>query len=76
MGNVIELKVLCRKHSEIHQYIHCAACFNEVPADTSPKEYQLLEIGWTELGLQVWCPRHAMNVVNLDFDGQKLKALP
>ncbi len=76
MGNVIELKVLRRRGSAIQQYIHCAKCFNELPADTSPKEHQLLEVGWTEKGLQVWCVRHEENVMHLDFDGRKLRTLP
>ena len=75
MSNVIELKALRRMGSEIHQYIHCAECFNELPAGDSPKEYQMLEIGWTEKGLQVWCWRHGKNVLHLDFAGKKLKAL-
>ena len=61
--------------SEIHQYIHCAECFNELSDGDSPKEYQVLEIGWTEKGLQIWCRRHSKNVLHLDFAGQKLKAL-
>lgn len=76
MNNIIEFKALRRKESDIHQYIHCAECFNELRDGESPREYQVLEIGWTEKGLQIWCRRHIKNVLHLDFTGQKLKALP
>ena len=36
MGNVIALKVLRR--SEIHTYMHCAKCLDELPAGESLKE--------------------------------------
>ena len=73
MGNVIALKVL--RHSEIHTYMHCVKCLDELPAGESPKEYQWLEIGWTERGLQIWCSRHNENVLHLDLDSQKLRAI-
>lgn len=75
MGDVIEFKALRRTDSEIHQYIHCAECINELPAGMSPKEYQTLEIGWTEKGLQIWCAWHGKNVLHLDFANQKLKSI-
>ena len=78
MSNVIELKVFRRRSSAIHQYIHCAKCLDEFPASDSesPKAYQMIEVGCTEKGLQVWCVRHEENVLHLDFEGRKLKALP
>ena len=39
------------------------------PADVSPREWAQLEIGFTELGLQVWCKRCEVNVVHVDFEG-------
>ena len=28
-------------------------------------------IGWTRWGLQVWCPVHEVNIMHIDFEGQK-----
>jgi hypothetical protein len=52
-------------------YFHCGRCMDELPDDTSPQEYSRLELGWTKLGLQVWCIRHDLNVMHIDFQGQK-----
>jgi hypothetical protein len=57
--------------NEIEAFIHCALCLAELPADTSPQDYRRYDVGWTRLGLQVWCTRHDCNVVHVDFDGQK-----
>jgi hypothetical protein len=35
----------------------------------SPRDYQQNDIGWTELGLQVWCRRHQANIAHIDFQG-------
>lgn len=60
--------------NEIKMYIHCGLCIGELPegpAGQSPSDYADLEIGWTELGIQVWCKRHSCNVVHIDFEGQQ-----
>ena len=54
----------------ITMYLHCRKCLDEIPADTSPSTWAQLDVGWTEIGLQVWCKRHKCNVVNIDFEGQ------
>lgn len=54
----------------IGSYIHCAKCIVELPKDQSPQQYGSLELGWTKLGLQVWCKRHKCNVMHIDFQGQ------
>lgn len=56
---------------KITQYMHCAKCIKELPKDVSPRDYAQLEVGWTVLGLQVWCRRHNCNVMHVDFQGQK-----
>jgi hypothetical protein len=56
---------------EIHAYIHCGMCLTELPPDQSPREYASYEVGWTKLGFQVWCKRHEVNVMHVDFQGQK-----
>ena len=53
----------------IHAYFHCRKCLDERPADVSPKDWAQLEIGWTTIGFQVWCKRHDINVVHVDFQG-------
>jgi hypothetical protein len=37
----------------------------------SPKLYARLEVGFTPIGLQIWCARHDVNVVHIDFEGQQ-----
>ena len=29
------------------------------------------DIGWTKLGLQVWCKKHNCNMMHIDFQGQQ-----
>ena len=55
--------------NSIRTYIHCKQCLEEVPIGASPKEYSKTQTGWTELGLQVWCNRHEINIVHIDFEG-------
>ena len=58
----------------IAAFVHCRRCIEEinngeVDAD-SPKEYARLSVGFSEEGLQVWCNRHDINIVHIDFEGQ------
>jgi hypothetical protein len=55
----------------IGAFIHCGQCLTERPADISPRDYGRLEIGFTKLGIQVWCRRHECNVAHIDFQGAK-----
>ena len=57
--------------NEIEAYVHCAKCLAARPADKSPQEWASLEVGFTKLGIQVWCKRHQTNVVHIDFQGAK-----
>lgn len=57
--------------NEIAMYCHCGMCIAELPSGESPQSYAQLEVGWTKLGLQVWCKRHDVNVMHVDF--QKIK---
>lgn len=54
----------------IQSYMHCGVCLAERPADQTPQQWAQLEVGWTVLGLQVWCKRHKVNVVHIDFQGR------
>lgn len=56
---------------DIKKYFHCAKCLDELPKSTSPRDWGQLEIGYTPLGIQVWCKRHEINVVHVDFEGTK-----
>ena len=63
--------------NSISMYIHCGKCLQDFKDDApgtdgkSPSTYSQLEIGWTLLGIQVWCRRHECNVVHVDFEGEK-----
>lgn len=57
--------------NEIKSFFHCGLCMAELPRGTSPREYGSLEIGFTPLGVQVWCKRHEVNVAHIDFEGQR-----
>ena len=50
-------------------HMHCASCLDDLPDGMAPQQWQDLEVGWTELGLQVWCKRHDANIVLVDFVG-------
>ena len=67
MGKVIELWP--NTESEIEMFFNCGECLEELPSDTSPRDYQRLEVGWTIAGFQVWCKRHDMNIIHMDFEG-------
>lgn len=57
--------------NEIQGFLHCSLCLEERPKNISPREYASLEVGFTELGMQVWCKRHECNVLHVDFEGRK-----
>ncbi len=56
---------------EIIQYLHCKKCFAEKPKGVSPRDWADTEVGFTELGIQLWCKRHEINIVHIDFQGQQ-----
>lgn len=58
----------------ITQYVHCGQCLAELKAagfPQSPRAYARLEVGFTAIGLQVWCVRHRINVAHIDFEDQR-----
>jgi hypothetical protein len=55
----------------IKMYLHCALCLQEIPEGVSPKEWSKVQAGWTVRGIQVWCNRHNVNVLHMDFEGMK-----
>lgn len=64
-------KIELTNMDSIEVYFHCGLCLAEKPKDQSPMEYQRIQCGWTELGLQVWCVRHDCNIIHIDFEGVK-----
>lgn len=59
---------------EISAFIHCKQCLEEVKAADwkfSPAEHARFEIGWSARGMQVWCRRHDINVIHVDFEGRR-----
>ena len=57
--------------NEIVAFLHCRQCLLEMPDGYSPQTWSQLEIGWTRLGIQVWCRRHESNILHMDFEGHK-----
>ena len=58
--------------NEIKMFIHCGMCLKEeIPEGESPQSRQRIEAGWTELGLQIWCNRHDVNIVHINFEGKE-----
>lgn len=55
----------------IRLYFHCRKCLECLPENMAPQEWAQLEIGFSDLGVQVWCRRHECNVVHIDFQGQQ-----
>ena len=55
----------------IEMFFHCGRCLEGVPRGVSPREWAQLEVGWTKEGIQVWCKRHELNVMHIDFEGQQ-----
>jgi hypothetical protein len=70
---VQERKRKIQNTNVIKLYVHCALCMDELPAGLSPREWAQLEVGFTKRGIQVWCKRHELNVMHMDFEGQKHK---
>ena len=60
--------------NEIEMFFHCKKCLEELPPDTSPREWVRIEAGWSKRGLQIWCVRHEMNIIHVDLMGQKVRA--
>lgn len=55
----------------IVSYFQCAKCVAEIPSNVTPQDWARFNVGFTKLGIQVWCVRHNCNVVHCDFEDQK-----
>jgi hypothetical protein len=45
------------KDCEIQIYVHCKRCLADRPRGVKGREWEQLEVGWTDYGLQVWSDR-------------------
>ncbi|TSA54196.1 MAG: hypothetical protein D4R44_02010 [Actinobacteria bacterium] len=56
-------------------FFHCAQCLRELSEisrydnSMSPSDFQEIAVGYTDVGVQVWCKRHDLNIVHYDFEG-------
>ena len=69
-------------NNNIETFLHCELCYLELKnakteedfsligavAGESPMSYSRFEVGWTNQGFQVWCTRHNINIIHIDFD--------
>jgi len=49
-------------------FIHCGLCLQERPRTISAMDWARLSVAHTQRGFQVWCERHNVNVMNIDFE--------
>lgn len=61
--------------NHIIQYFHCKQCLDELPEDMTPQAYSHNEVGFTEVGFQVRCIRHDMNIAHFDLQGAKVRPI-
>lgn len=64
MSKVTKLKPSKPKiESDIQMFFHCNKCLKEASIP------QYIEVGFTEVGIQVWCRRHNLNIIHINFEG-------
>lgn len=54
--------------NKIVTFAHCGRCLQELPKGESPRSFASLEVGMTPTGVQVWCKRHELNVVDITLE--------
>lgn len=57
--------------SRIKSYLHCKTCLDMKTMTDKAK----LAVGWTDEGLQVFCETCDQSVIDLDFEGKKVKLM-
>ena len=65
-----------KETSDIVRFYHCKKCLASIPPEESPASWARLSVGFSKEGMQVWCERHQLNVIHLDFLGQKVGIVP
>ncbi len=62
----------------INKPIVCVKCADEFSNSStdykSLQSYSNLDVGYTDLGLQIWCRRHEVNVCHLKFGDKQPEA--
>ena len=53
----------------IEAFLTCFRCLKDKPSDIALRDWTHFSVGFTELGLQVWCVRCNCNVIHIDFEG-------
>ena len=62
------MRIIRSAQNHIKMFFHCRRCLEEMPQGQSPREWIRMEAGWTQRGLQLWCTRHEMNIVEIDLE--------
>ena len=57
--------------NKIMAFFHCKECLKDLPVSMSPQDFMKIDCGWTEEGFQVYCLRHELQVIHVDFQGVK-----
>jgi hypothetical protein len=58
--------------NEIEMYLHCRECLEQARIKgipESPERYSRISAGFTKRGIQIWCHRHDLNILHMDFEG-------
>lgn len=80
LGNEEAIMARIPMTNNIKAFLHCKTCIENKPKGISPADYQSIECGWTDIGIQVWCKRCQLNIIHIDFEGQRhpanLDAIP
>jgi len=50
--------------NEISTFLHCATCINN-------GHKGIYDVGYTDIGLQIWCTVCNTNMMHMDFEGQQ-----
>ena len=61
----------------ITNYLACTKCAAEIETLNPPQslqDYSQTDAGFTDWGVQIWCRRHQVNIVHIDFQQQRLPA--
>lgn len=57
--------------NNIGMYLHCKICASAIPEGESPATHARIAVGWTPVGIQIWCSRHDINIMHIDFQGNR-----
>ena len=61
--------------NDIKEPVICETCFKEYETFQNPdialRNYVKIDVGFTRIGIQVWCQRHNKNICHIDFEGNK-----